>query len=1458
MFTRTTALSLVELKSSIVREPLTVSPDVRVIDAIAQMSSVRAYRDFTQTENTPLDDLHLEVRSSCVVVVDAEQVVGILTTQDVVRLSAQQQPLDRLVMRQVMAHPVVTLRESEFTHLLSAIDLLQQHRIHHLPIVDEQARLVGLVTQASVRQAATHQHLQKELNKRQHIEALLLESEQRYASLIAAAPVGIFRSDAMGRCTYVNDHYCQITGLTLESVFGDGWQQGLHPEDRAWVIAAWSQAVRAERSFQLEHRYLHPDGGIRWVYTQSMAERDAAGRVVGYVGTLIDISERARLEAERKQAEAALRESETRWQFALEGAGDGVWDWNTQTNTVFFSPQWKAMLGYADHEVGNHLEDWDDRAHPEDKAQCYVDLNKHISGETPIYQNEHRVRCKDGSYKWILARGKVIEWSPDGKPLRIIGTHTDISDRKRAEAALRQSELTNRIIIETIPDLLIQMDWQGNYSRMLGGSGVRVKYPSASSTKPEVHDVLPPPLAEQRLYYTNQALESGRLQIYEQNFDVDGEQRCEEVRIAPLNEQEVLVIIRDITERKKAERQLQNLISGTAATTGQNFFPALVSHIVDALNVSHALVTEQVGDKLRTLGFWANDALRPTYTYNLRQTPCERVLQAGEFYCECSVQQMFPEDLDLVEMEAESYLGVALHDAQGKVIGHLCILNKQPIRDPQRAEQILQVFAARAAAELERQRTRTSLEQLNQALEAKVEERTIALQEREARYRALVDVIPDLLIRLHADGTYLDVISGSGVKLFDPERIKAGVNIYDVTSFEHAHQRMVYARQALRTREVQFYEYEVILDGELRFEEARIVAIQAEEVLVIVRDITDRKAAEKALRESQQFLQTVLDTFPLSVFWKDRNLIYQGCNRNFMRDAGLTSVTDIIGKTDYDLPWRAAEAEAYRAGDRDVMDAVITKIGIVETQLQADGNQVWLETNKLPLHNLRGEVVGVLGTYQDITDRKQAEAQIRSLLNRTQLLNRISSEIRDSLDLDIILQTSVNAIFSELSADICTFAWHQEDDNINLWEVIKEQKIPDLPSWIGSYQLDQFPELLNHILEDRVYRVDRLETLGDRRLKAALAAVNIEAYLCLPIHTVGGKVGSLQLGRISNEHPWQDEEIKLLQDIGNQVAIAIYQAQLYEESQAKTKKLRQSYQELKGAQLQLIQSEKMSSLGQLVAGIAHEINNPMSFIYGNLTLASDYAEDLANLIRIYQENYPNPPQAISDFTRQADIGYTLDDFPKLLASMETGATRIRDIVQSLRTFSRLDQSNYKAVDIHENIDNTLVILQNRLNGRAGKPEIQVIKNYGELPLIECYSGLLNQVIMNLLVNAIDAIEEKQVNAASGYSGYIAITTATVSDGKINISIQDNGTGILPETQAKIFNPFFTTKPTGVGTGMGLSISYQIVTGDHQGWLSCHSVPGEGTEFVIELWQSIPYGSTKAASSQGEADDSNVT
>ena len=293
----------------------------------------------------------------------------------------------------------------------------------------------------------------------------------------------------------------------------------------------------------------------------------------------------------------------------------------------------------------------------------------------------------------------------------------------------------------------------------------------------------------------------------------------------------------------------------------------------------------------------------------------------------------------------------------------------------------------------------------------------------------------------------------------------------------------------------------------------------------------------------------------------------------------------------------------------------------------------------------------------------------------------------------------------------------------------------------------------------------------------------------------------------------------------------------------RAQQLEQALLELRSTQTQLVQTEKMSSLGQLVAGIAHEVNNPVNFIHANITYLKQYTKQLLDLVTLYQQEYPEPKSKIRDLIEEIDLGFMAGDLIKIVGSMQVGTERIRQIVLSLRNFSRLDEAQMKPVDIHAGIDSTLLILQHRLKASDKWPTIQIVKDFGKLPLVECYASQLNQVFMNIIANGIDAIEERyqklSVAEAEANPGRISICTMMTTRKTALVEITDNGTGIPENVRSRIFNPFFTTKEVGKGTGLGMSISHSIVVEKHKGKIECISSIGCGTTFQIE----IPIGTT---------------
>jgi len=518
----------------------------------------------------------------------------------------------------------------------------------------------------------------------------------------------------------------------------------------------------------------------------------------------------------------------------------------------------------------------------------------------------------------------------------------------------------------------------------------------------------------------------------------------------------------------------------------------------------------------------------------------------------------------------------------------------------------------------------------------------------------------------------------------------------------------------------------------------------------------------------------------------------------------------------------------------------------------------------------QGEVNGIIGLHQCDREREWTDwerqlvegvaSQLAIAINQAKLyrktrrqaeqeslLRLIGNQIRSTLDLGTILQTAVREVRQLLQCDRVII--YQFQDNWQGKVVVEDMTVP-------------WPSILGDMGADKCFRGDYAELYQQGRVKAIndifnsglepchvdfLDSLQVKANLIVPIVTSRSEENSQSPAESSNLKPgrlwglliahecrdtrnWQRQETELLSQLADQMAIAIQQAELYSQvreaavkSQAQTQQLQAALQELRSAQQQLIQTEKMSGLGQMVAGIAHEINNANNFIHANLFHAQEYFKVLNEALEFCGKACPEAAEALVKINEELELDYVREDFGKLLNSMREGSGRIRSIVTTLRSFSRLDQAEFKAVDLHEGLESSLLMLQNKL-----KTNIKIDKQYGSLPRVNCHAGQINQVFYNLIDNALDAID------SADKPGELTIRSWQSEPDWVTISVRDTGNGIPAQIQDKIFDPFFTTKPVGKGTGLGLSVCYQVIVQAHGGRIRCVSEVGGGTELIVEL------------------------
>ncbi|MGB3653606.1 MAG: GAF domain-containing protein, partial [Rivularia sp. (in: cyanobacteria)] len=489
--------------------------------------------------------------------------------------------------------------------------------------------------------------------------------------------------------------------------------------------------------------------------------------------------------------------------------------------------------------------------------------------------------------------------------------------------------------------------------------------------------------------------------------------------------------------------------------------------------------------------------------------------------------------------------------------------------------------------------------------------------------------------------------------------------------------------------------------------------------------------------------------------------------------------------------------------------------------------------------NLEQQVEERTQQLQQKTQQLQlSNLELENFISRQKALASIVAKIRESLDIEGIFQITTKELTQVLDSDRVSVYRFNSD-----WggEFVADFECVT-PRWLDVGNLgvnvvwnDTYLQETQggRYREGEVFVIDDVQQVGFSQCHLDIyEQFHIKAFITVPIFVEQNLWGILGVYQHQEPRHWEISEVEFVSQIAAQLGVAMQHASLLTHNRQKTEQLSKTLINLQETQTQLIQTEKMSSLGQLVAGIAHEINNPVNFIHANLAHLEEYTNNILQIISSYQECYPEPPIEMKTLLEEADVEYIVEDLPKLCSSLSIGTKRIQSIVLSLRSFSRLDEAEMKPVNIHDGIEGTLLILQHRLKTDNSKVNINIVKEYGELPLVECYAGQLNQVFMNLLANAIDELQSIEAASEKDNLKTIKITTESI-DKKVKISIKDDGNGIPPEILDKLFDPFFTTKPVGKGTGLGLSISYKIIE-KHEGKLYCNSKPGEGAEFVIEL------------------------
>ncbi|NMF58575.1 PAS domain S-box protein [Pseudanabaena yagii] len=1258
------------------------------------------------------------------------------------------------------------------------------------------------------------------ISDRIRTENALQESEERYRLLSEISPIGIFHYDAQGVSTYANAKTLEITGLSLEDNLGEGWTKNLHPDDRDQMSAAWNNFIElsnlgCDTEYEVEHRYIYPDGSIKWMFVQAVPERDIHGELIGFIGSVLDITN-------RKQVEEALRQIEAKQRALINALPDLIMRVSRDGVYLdFISTDTFKVLGDAQKLIGTKIEE----SLPPDLAARRMNAI-HAALATKKMQIYEQELWVDGALQTEECRVVVCS----DNDVLIVGR--DISDRKQSERALKVSKKISDTksrqvysLINNIPHIAWLKDLDGRFLAVNQPFAQSCGYEPAQLVGLTDLDIWTPELAESYRRDDLDVMQSRqRKQLEERLVTAEGKVKWLETFKAPVIDESnesigTAGIAIDITDRKQADLALQSLLHGTAYVTGKEFFPELVKQIAIALGVSHVYLDKQVGDCLETLAWYADQQLQSKFVYKIANTPCEVTLREGS-YCCSNVKQLFSLNEHLVGADIDSYLGVALQNAEGKKLGVLCVLDRQPLSNQKHAEMLLHIFGARAIAELERMQALEDLQNLNAELERRVQERTKELSQTRNFLEAIIENLPVALFvkngKANKFGEFLLWNKTSEIMFGCTKEQAIGKSVYDFfpkeqSDFFHAKDRNSFLFG--QTEDIPEEPIDSLTLGRRILHTIKVPVFdeqgQPDYLICISEDITERKQVESALIVSEERFRAAFEQAAVGIGQVDLNGYFANVNQKLCDILGYTE-TELLSKS-----LREISGPDDFAKDEEQINKLLTgeiqAFFIEKCYIHKDGHIIWTNLNVSLVHKFDGSPEYLLGVVQDISDRKLAESKLQEERLRLQL----ALDAAQMGCWGCNLQTG-QLFWSDRAQEVFGFVpgTFPGDRDTFLAMVYPDdydrvvQAIDHTFSTGAPYQIE--------------YRIRRLD--GELRWIAVWGIIHQN-----PNRQLIGVVED-----ISDRKHAELEREHLLQNL-SQLNIELEQAnqQLGAYSQTLEQRVEERTTELQVAQERILAQEKLVSLGTLTAGIAHEIRNPLNFVKNYAEGSIELTQDLMEILQPVMQSHTSENNQLIE---------------ALIADLQENATTIRDhsqradkIITSMMQHARTEneQTTMHPTLLHDLLNEALKLAYQSKELQHSSFQTVIETKYApEIGLVEVIPNNLIRAFINLIDNACDAMWGKKQNFANNRDGSVYVPKLMIATqlvgNRVEIHIRDNGCGIDPKIQSRILDPFFTTKPPGSGTGLGLSLTHDIIVKQHQGDLKVNSNLGEFTETIVTI------------------------